>query len=133
MQESQGQISKTGDHGKSIGLLQVQLLNGETGILCDPGHCSDEEILAMVEQGVLGTTRGDGPLAPGICFYTNQYDVGSSLRWYNTGSLPDPSDLSVASAISTSSYVSDVANRLMGLSPDAIYPSPSCGFTPPSL
>lgn len=85
----------------------------------------------MVEQGVLGTTRGDGPLAPGISFYLRTEDVGTSLRWYNTGSVPDPSDLSVASDISTSSYVSDVANRLMGLSPDAVYPDPSCGFAPP--
>ena len=131
MQESQGQISKIGDNGKSIGILQIQMLNGEKGITCHSGTCTSDEILGMIEQGVLGTTRGDGPLEPGIAFYLHRYDVGTALRWYNSGQVRDPTDLSVATEWSTSSYVSDVANRLKGLSPDATFPDPSCGFTPP--
>ena len=133
MQESNGHMHKAGDGGKSIGLMQVQMLNGERGIRCASDICSRKEIHAMIAQGVLGTTRGDGPIAPGIAFYLRQFDVGTSLRWYNTGSLPNPADLSVATWFSTESYVSDVANRLLGLAPDATYPNPVCGFTLPIL
>lgn len=131
MQESNGHMHKAGDGGKSIGLMQVQMLNGERGVKCASYICSREEIHAMIAQGVLGTTRGDGPRAPGIAFYLGQFDVGTSLRWYNTGSLPNPDDLSVATWFSTESYVSDVANRLLGFAPEAAYPDPVCGFTLP--
>lgn len=131
MQESNGHMHKAGDGGKSIGLMQVQMLNGESGIVCASDICTREEIHAMIAQGVLGTTRGDGPIAPGIAFYLRGNSVGASLRWYNTGSLPNPADLSVATWFSTESYVSDVANRLLGLAPEAPYPDPVCGFTLP--
>lgn len=133
MQESNGHMHKAGDGGKSIGLMQVQMLNGESGIICASYVCTREEIHAMIAQGVLGTTRGDGPIAPGIAFYLRENSVGASLRWYNTGSLPNPADLSVATWFSTESYVSDVANRLLGLAPEAQYPDPACGFTLPYL
>ncbi len=133
MQESRGQMHKAGDGGRSIGLMQVQMLNGESGIVCASGTCSRKEIHDMIAQGVLGTTRGDGPMAPGIGFYLQRFDVGTSLRWYNTGSVPNEADLSVATPISTESYVSDVANRLRGLAPDAAYPDPECQFVPPIL
>ena len=128
MQESGGQTHKAGDFEKSIGLLQVQLLNGETGIRCAP--CMPAQLLGMIQQGVLGTTRGDGPRAPGIAFYLQQYDVAMSLRWYNSGQVPNYNDLSVPTPYSTASYVSDVANRLLGLLPEGIS-SAACGFTPP--
>lgn len=131
MQESNGHMHKAGDGGKSIGLLQVQMLNGESGVVCASFICTREEIHAMIAQGVLGTTRGDGPIAPGIAFYLEQFDVATSLRWYNTGSVPNPADLSVATWFSTESYVSDVANRLLGHAPEAPYPDPVCGFTVP--
>lgn len=133
MQESHGQLGKAGDGGRSIGLMQVQMLNGESGVRCTSDPCSREEIHRMIAQGVLGTTRGDGPMAPGIAFYLNQFDIGTSLRWYNTGSLPNPDDLSVATWFSTESYVSDVANRLQGLAPEATYPDPACQFIQPTL
>lgn len=131
MQESNGHMHKAGDGGKSIGLMQVQMLNGESGVICASPICTREEIHAMIAQGVLGTTRGDGPIAPGIAFYLRQFDVAPSLRWYNTGSLPNPADVSVATWFSTESYVSDVANRLLGLAPEATYPGPACGFARP--
>ena len=131
MQESNGHMHKAGDGGKSIGLMQVQMLNGESGIVCASYICTREEIHAMIAQGVLGTTRGDGPIAPGIASYLRGNSVGTSLRWYNTGSLPNPADLSVATWFSTESYVSDVGNRLLGLAPEASYPDPVCGFTLP--
>lgn len=129
MSESNGQIHSVGDGGKSMGLMQVQILNGETGIVCNPYQCSPDQIRGMVEQGVLGTTRGDGPLEPGIAFYLQRYDVGAALRWYNSGQLPNVADYSEATAISTPSYVSNIANRLMGLPPDAVFPDPSCNFS----
>lgn len=109
------------------------MLNGEKGITCASYPCSREEIHGMIAQGVLGTTHGDGPMAPGTAFYLKQFDLGTSLRWYNTGSVPNPADLSVATPISTESYVSDVANRLQGLTPDAAYPDPACHFVLPFL
>lgn len=133
MQESQGQLSKAGDGGRSIGLMQVQMANGEQGIQCASDPCNGDEIHSMILQGVLGTTRGDGPIAPGIAFYLHQFDVGTSLRWYNTGSVPNPADLSVATWYSTESYVSDVANRLIGLAPEGTYPDPACQFDQPTV
>lgn len=132
MQESGGQTHMAGDFQKSIGLLQVQLLNGEIGIRCDPAACTPAQIRGMIQQGVLGTTGSDGPREPGIGSYLRRYDVATSLRWYNSGQVLNPADLSVATSISTSSYVSDVANRLLGLTPEGVSSSVStCGFNPP--
>lgn len=132
MQESSGQTFKNGDLQKSCGLMQVQPLNGEPGILCSPTDCTYAKILGMIEQGVLGTTKGDGPLAPGIAYWLQKYTLAASLRVYNSGQVPNWSDLSIPTDRSTASYVSDVGNRLIGLAPEQFLPtrSATCGFAP---
>ena len=134
MQETGGAAAFVGDAGKSFGLMQVQPLT-QKPITCSLETCTPADILGMIQQGVNGQTGTSAPAVPGLAYYLTQYGYGPSLRWYNTGHLPDAADLSVASPISTSSYVSDVANRLMGIDPKN-FPSPDelvslCGFPKP--
>ena len=131
MQETGGAAGKVSDGEMSYGLLQVQPLNGEQPVTCQSSACTPAIILAMIQQGVTGHTGPGKPIAPGIAYYYNMYkNFGQSLRWYNSGQLPNPSDYGVATSKSTPSYVCDVANRLMGLSPMG-FPVGQCGFPPP--
>lgn len=132
MQESSGQTFKNGDFQQSSGLMQVQPLNGEQGILCSPTECTLDKIIGMIDQGVLGTTRGDGPVAPGIAYWLQRYKLATALRAYNSGQIPNWNDLSIATDRSTASYVSDIGNRLTGLAPEKFLLSRSatCGFAP---
>ena len=122
MQESGGDLSHVGDSGKSIGLMQVQL-TAEAPIQCDPGQCTESEIVGMLQQSVTGHSGVGAPVSPGIAFDLESSGTGAALRIYNTGHLPDANNLQTATKCSTSSYVSDVANRLLGLSPE-VFPSP---------
>ena len=136
MQESGGDLSRVGDSGKSIGLMQAQI-TAEAPVKCDPGQCTMDDIQGMLEQSVSGHTGAGAPVSPGIAFDLESYGTGAALRVYNTGHLPDPNNLQTATKCSTSSYVSDVANRLLGLSPD-VFPSPEelqglCGFVPATI
>ena len=137
MQESGGDLSRVGDSGKSIGLMQAQI-TAEAPVKCDPGQCTMSDILGMLQQSVSGHTGPGAPVSPGIAFELESYGTtGAALRVYNTGHLPDPNNLQTATTCSTSSYVSDVANRLLGLSP-AVFPSPQelqtlCGFVPATI
>ena len=131
MQESGGDLSLVGDSGKSIGLMQVQL-QVEEPVQCFPGQCTQQNIDDMLQQSVNGHSGPGEPVSPGIAFELQTYDVGPALRIYNTGHLPDANNLEIASGCSTSSYVSDVANRLLGLSPQVFPTQPEvatlCGF-----
>ncbi|KAL8923630.1 MAG: hypothetical protein Q9172_003054 [Xanthocarpia lactea] len=116
MQESSGKVRPIiGDYGKSYGLLQAQT----PGIpLCDDyakNECPEDVITSQIEFGVFGHDGNGWPVAPGLAYWMEAQagDVGRSLRGYNTGSVPDPNDLTKAGA-ATASYVSDVANRLTG-------------------
>lgn len=136
MQESGGELSRAGDSGKSIGLMQVQV-QVEAPVKCKPGECTKEDIVGMLQQSVNGHTGAGTPVSPGIAFELERYSVGAALRVYNTGHLPDPDNLQTATGCSTSSYVSDVANRLLGLSP-AVFPTQQeiqtlCGFVPATV
>ena len=136
MQESGGDLSVVGDSGKSVGLMQVQL-TAEAPVQCTPGQCTQQNIVDMLQQSVNGHTGSGAPVSPGIAFDLKSYGVGASLRVYNTGHLPDPNSFQTATKCSTSSYVSDVANRMLGLSP-AVFPSPQdlqklCGFVPATI
>ena len=136
MQESGGDLGHVGDSGKSIGLMQVQV-TAETPVKCNPGQCTKQDIIGMLQQSVNGHTGSGSPVSPGIAFDLKSYAVGTALRVYNTGHLPDASNLQTASGCSTSSYVSDVANRLLGLSPE-VFPTQQdiqslCGFTPATV
>ena len=132
MQESSGQTFKNGDFQQSSGLMQVQPLNGEQGIRCSRTDCTLDKISGMIEQGVLGTTKGDGPVAPGIAYWLKRYDLATALRAYNSGQVPNWNDLSIATDRSTASYVSDMGNRLRGLAPEnfPLTRSATCGFAP---
>lgn len=133
MQESGGALDRISDKGKSIGLMQVQT-TAEAPVRCSPDNCGPDVVLGMIQQGVNGHTGSGDPVSPGIAFYLRQYPPGASLRWYNTGSLPDPKDYSVVVGVSTQSYVSDIANRLKGLSPQNMLDPQQllsqCGFVP---
>lgn len=135
VQESNGNGNLVNDDGLSHGLLQVQLQR-EPPATCDPAGCTYNNYVKMLQQGVNGHSDTGAPDPPGIAYWLQQNDPGAALRCYNTGHLPDPSDYSVATAKSTQSYVSDIANRLAGLSPKDFptkeWKQQQCGFQPPS-
>ena len=131
MQETGGELTHVGDANKSHGLMQVQV---DSPVQCSSGGCTQNDITGMIQQGVNGHTGDGSPQSPGIAYWlqSTQNNVPVSLRSYNTGSVPNPSDYSQVAGVGTSSYVSDVANRLQGL---AGIPSPQelqslCGFPP---
>ncbi|MCJ1370000.1 hypothetical protein MMC20_001212 [Loxospora ochrophaea] len=140
MQETKGSVhDQPGDDGKSFGILQVQVQSG-TPAQCSgtaPGACSNSTITTMVQQGVLGHSGLGTAVAPGIGFWIQQQNgnVGQALRGYNTGSVPNPNDLSQVTQGSTPSYVSSVGNRLLGVTDEAIPQAPGqleqCGFNDP--
>ena len=136
MQESGGAGNVVSDKGQSYGLLQVQLRNGETPATCDPSGCTYAVILQMLQQGVYGHSGTGSAIAPGIAFWLGQLEPGPALRSYNTGTVPNANDLSIATPISTPSYVSDVGNRLTGISPNSFptkqWLQENCGFQPVS-
>ena len=73
------------------------------------------QALHVLDDGSI-TGTPPAPVAPGIAFWLNNQhgDVGQALRGYNTGRVPDPNDLLQTGGIGTDTYVSDVANRLVG-------------------
>ncbi|KAL8670173.1 MAG: hypothetical protein Q9168_005270 [Polycauliona sp. 1 TL-2023] len=116
MQESSGKVRPiVGDNGKSYGLFQAQI----PGIpLCNDyakNECPDDVIRTQAEFGIFGHKGTGAPVAPSIAYWIGAEDgnVGRALRGYNTGSVPDPNDLTQSGG-ATASYVSDVANRLTG-------------------
>ena len=138
MQETGGNLHlPCGDSGLSCGILQVQLPAGEAAKCSGmaKGACESNTITAMVQQGVFGHAGTGSPKAPGIanCLKSQNGKVGEALRCYNTGSVPNAADLSQASPSSTPSYVSSVANRLMGVTviPDKSVLLSQCGFKDP--
>lgn len=134
MQESGGALGHVGDNNKSIGLMQVQLTTGETPIQCDPGTCTADDITGMLEQSIFGHRGTGAPQSPGIAYDLENNNIAAALRVYNTGHVENANNLQVATKCSTGSYVSDIGNRLLGISPDG-FPSPQdlqnlCGFVP---
>lgn len=131
IQESQGNVhTAAGDGGISYGLMQIQITPGNA-VDCSgtmKGACSSAKILSMFEEYLYGNGgSGSTFAAPGIgsCLQANGNDVAKALRCYNTGSVPDPSDLSVVSNESTPDYVSNIGNLLIGQTPPS---AASCGF-----
>ena len=128
MQESTGKVRPIrGDGGASHGMFQVQIPDAPS---CDGtarDACPIQTITQMAAYGILGqglevqvdgtiTGSPPAPVAPGIAYWlTSQAgDVGQALRGYNTGRVPDPSNLLQTEGVGTVTYVSDVANRLVG-------------------
>jgi LysM repeat protein len=110
MQESQGNVrvnaTYSADRVRNTGLMQ-----SHNGVSFDPNN-TQGSILQMVRDGVQGTPYGDG-MVQLLARYGNMY---AALRGYNSGSV-DANNLSYGFS-STPSYVSDVANRLMGAPPN---------------
>ncbi|KAL8697296.1 MAG: hypothetical protein Q9224_002386 [Gallowayella concinna] len=136
-QESGGAGNVVGDGGLSSGLLQVQLQNKtEKPVTCDPDSCTQENIVAMLQQGVYGHSGATAAAeAPGIAYWLGQESTGPSLRFYNSGSLPDRGDYSkLPDDKGTQSYVSDIGNRLSGVAhkgfPGEQWLQQMCGFQP---
>jgi hypothetical protein len=135
MQETGGALGHPGDKGKSFGLMQVQITS-EAHINCAPGSCTADDITRMLQQGIFGHTGTGAPVSPGIAYARANENIAAALRVYNTGRVVDANNLQAATPCSTSSYVSDIGNRLLGISPDG-FPSPQqlqdrCGFVPAS-
>ena len=108
MQESQGnvRVPTTNNGVRNPGLMQ-----SHNGVSFDPGNPRGS-IFQMIRDGVLGTASGDG-----LVQLFNRYgDVYAAFRGYNSGSV-DFNNLNNAFT-STPSYVSDMANRLMGAPPN---------------
>ncbi len=111
MQESQGNVhvrTTVSPDGRvrNPGLMQSH--NGAEFSNSDPAG----SILQMVRDGTEGTKYGDG-LKQLLGRYGNIY---AAFRGYNSGSV-DQSNLSNGLG-ATNSYVSDIANRLMGAPPN---------------
>ncbi|KAI4251178.1 MAG: hypothetical protein LQ352_005015 [Teloschistes flavicans] len=118
MQESSGKVRPIiGDYGKSFGLFQVQIPNAALCTGYAKNECPSSVIQNMVEDGIYGHNgTGSPPVAPGIAYWLGAEggNVGRALRGYNTGKVDDPNDLTNIPSGGTKSYVSDVANRLVG-------------------
>lgn len=111
MQESSGNVhiqttSSPGDNIRNPGLMQSH--NGAEFSDNDP----QGSILQMVRDGTEGTAFGDGLKQ---CF-AHQGNIYAAMREYNSGSV-DVTNLSNG-LNATPSYVSDIANRLMGAPPN---------------
>lgn len=116
LQESSGKVRPiVGDYGKSFGMFQVQIAGAALCTSYAKNTCPLSVITNMAEDGIYGHNgTGTPPQAPGIAYWlsTENGDVALAMRGYNTGSVPDRNDLTEATG--TKSYVSDIANRLVG-------------------
>ncbi|KAL8692073.1 MAG: hypothetical protein Q9218_002832 [Villophora microphyllina] len=118
MQESSGKVRPIiGDYGRSFGSFQVQIPNAALCTGYAKNECPASVITNMVEDGIYGHNgTSNPPAAPGIAYWLGAEggNVGRALRGYNTGTVDDPNDLTNIPSGGTLSYVSDVANRLVG-------------------
>lgn len=110
MQESQGNVRVNTTYSPD-GVRNAGIMQSHNGVSFD-SNIPQGSILQMVRDGVLGTPFGDG-LVQLLARYGNVY---AAFRGYNSGSV-DPNNLSYGFS-STPSYVSDVANRLVGAPPN---------------
>ena len=122
LQESGGCVrAPTTNYGvRNPGLMQTHdgaaTCNSDvTGVVSNP--CPDAMITAMVREGVVGTSQGDG-LAQCVNEAVETYGAEGAMayytaaRIYNSGSVGANGCLE--SGIATHCYASDVANRLLG-------------------
>ncbi len=131
MQESIGFVRPgQGDDGASYGIFQVQLQKqyqpAANCIGTALNACPQSNIQAMAENGIYGHSgTSSAPVAPGVGYWmtTEGGHVGLALRGYNTGSVPDTTNLTIITLTDcrgknyfagTQTYVTDVGNRLTG-------------------
>ncbi|KAH8879299.1 hypothetical protein GQ53DRAFT_789383 [Thozetella sp. PMI_491] len=112
MQESKGCVrvwTTSGAH-PNPGLMQ-----DHNGIYTCYGvnPCPESSIIGMIREGTTGTSSGDGLLQIlNRLTTTGAQKTYQAARVYNSGSLPADGNLSNGGA--TSTYPSDIANRLTG-------------------
>ena len=111
MQESQGNVHVRTTVSPDGRVRNPGLMQSHNGAEFSNGDPKDS-ILQMVRDGTEGTKFGDG-LKQLLARYGN---IFAALRAYNSGSV-DPQNLSNGLG-ATNSYVSDIANRLMGAPPN---------------
>lgn len=112
LQESGGMLDAPCTGTGNCGLMQ-----GPPGSASyDGGSDAAASIEQMIRDGVQGTPGTWPSGGPGLEYWLDVYggEPWKALRAYNTGSVPDGSDLSVTNGVGTESYVVDVANRLVG-------------------
>lgn len=110
MQESSGNVNVQTTISPDGSVRNPGLMQSHNGVAFDSNN-PQGSILQMVRDGTEGTSSGDG-----LTQLLKQYgDIYSALRGYNSGSV-NPNNLSDGLG-ATNSYVSDVANRLLGATP----------------
>lgn len=113
MQESNGCVRV---HTTDNGVVNPGLFQSHDGTgSCNNGQvlnpCPDSEIKQMVDDGVGGTSAGDGLKQTfDSCSTSGSQAYYQAAVIYNSGNLPGNLDDNTA----TPCYASDVANRLMG-------------------
>jgi hypothetical protein len=118
MQESSGNVHVQTTVSPDGSVRNPGLMQSHNGVEFDPSD-PQGSILQMIKDGTLGTPSGDGLVQ---CLSGNsdpQYgdkNIYNAIRCYNSGSV-DKSNLNDAMG-ATTSYVSDIANRLMGVMPN---------------
>jgi hypothetical protein len=111
---------RLGDNGAAHGLMQAH--GGPDCLGTTFGGCTYDQVLAMLDAGVDGTSQTQGLLS---CYEQNGQNYPEALRCYNSGSVVDPGDLT--KGLGTASYVSDVGNILRGSLPSWAAKT-NCGF-----
>lgn len=117
MQESNGcvRVHTTSYSHDNPGLFQSHEGTGS----CNPkggspqSPCPDDQIKQMIEDGVAGTSSGDGlKQVLASCSSQGAQAYYEAARKYNSGSIA--SDGNLGQGVATHCYSSDVANRLIG-------------------
>ena len=112
MQESKGCVRVDTTYGSvpNPGLMQD---HDGSNTCYNVNPCPDSEIVGMIQDGTTGTSSGQGlqQILDGLST-TGAQQVYQAARIYNSGSIPSDGNLSEGG--STSSYASDIADRLGG-------------------
>lgn len=110
MQESTGRLAVPCTGVSNCGIMQAA--PGSVGFDASNPSASIEQMIRDGVEGRAGTWPSGGP---GLAYWLGQYgDPWRALRAYNTGSVPDESNLDATGGAGTVTYVADVANRLLG-------------------
>ncbi|KAH8898414.1 hypothetical protein GQ53DRAFT_625920, partial [Thozetella sp. PMI_491] len=113
MQESKGCVRVWPTYGAVTNPGLMQDHNGSHSCYQVAPPCSNDQIVGMIADGTTGTSSGDGLLQILNRLSTSgSQKVYQAARIYNSGSIPGSGNLSEGG--STSSYVSDIADRLGG-------------------
>ncbi|KAF7186000.1 hypothetical protein HII31_12663 [Pseudocercospora fuligena] len=108
LQESKGCV-RVPNTKSSGGVKNTGLMQAHNGHEYTKKH-QQASIVAMIQDGVQGTKKGNGIVQELNAYSGNPY---AAARAYNSGYIPSSGDLSEAAG-ATACYVSDIANRLTG-------------------